>query len=896
MRSGTTPSLWCALTLAAAVAPGVFSSRASAQPARPDASRRVVQAWDFEDMVSRVEPVPLGWFRAQDIPGTRDRPGFPGWNVPILSTEQASSGQRSVKLPTRGGNTSLMLSGGAVPALPSCDYVVRARVRSEGLTHARASLEAWLLDAELKPIPGSEVSSGPSLSPGVWETLEAPLRGDERAAWIQIELRLSQPASLRQPRHDQEVFQQDYSGAAYFDDVVIAQAPRVELAIDGKSNIVSWPEEPALRVMVRDLTGEALTVALRVEDLEGVDVAAMTMPAPPAGRENLWKPDLPAFGWYRVHMAVSSSQGEVGRRTASFVWTPQSEAPDTQQRHGFGVIAERLAGARRAALPEFLRRTFSGSVTLGVWRPTLAREEVERWNERLIADAEGLLAEAIDITFVLTEMPAELAREKRVDVDDPIPVLLAPDDPWTGYLARVLTSFGERVRRWQLGPTGSNAALFRTGLQQDTDAIRAKLRRMVPRPVITVPWSLERASVPPGVDGASMYWPLGMGADEIRAALDAAGPGNGLERTVVIETPDETLYGRRAAALELARRAISAWAAGVRRLAIRGPWSDDAPDASTLEPTALAGVWRTLSAALADTKVVGTVNIADGCRVYILDGPRGGMLAGWNDSATPKAAVIEGWLGPGTLRAMDPFGNVAELSRDDDGLYRIPLGDMPVFISGVDTHLALFRAGLRFEPGFLAARAQRHEVGLVISNPWPVGVTGRLRLAKPEEWGISPRVIPFQLGPGASVRVPIELVLALGEEAGRRHVEAEVELTAERRYPVQRFPMSLEIGLPTAELLASYRVETLADGAPGDLIVSLLITNLSDQPLTVEAFAHAPGYRGFSAPISALEPGASTTRRFRLEGGAKALAGRSVRVGLKEQDGTGRLNRTLVIE
>lgn len=106
----------------------------------------------------------------------------------------------------------------------------------------------------------------------------------------------------------------------------------------------------------------------------------------------------------------------------------------------------------------------------------------------------------------------------------------------------------------------------------------------------------------------------------------------------------------------------------------------------------------------------------------------------------------------------------------------------------------------------------------------------------------------------------------------------------------------LELGLPTVEMSPSYRIEPSPSGEGSDLVVSMLITNLGDSSLTVEAFAQAPGYRAFDAPVSGLEPGASITRRFRFDGGGERLKGRSVRVGLKEAIGTGRLNRTLRIE
>jgi hypothetical protein len=271
------------------------------------------------------------------------------------------------------------------------------------------------------------------------------------------------------------------------------------------------------------------------------------------------------------------------------------------------------------------------------------------------------------------------------------------------------------------------------------------------------------------------------------------------------------------------------------------------------------------------------------------------MLVGWNETAEPKDATIGGLLGIGAITAVDALGNQVAVGTDGEFGYRVTLDELPTFIEGVDLPLTRFRAAMRLEPGFLPARAEKHTLEVVIENPWPEGITGRIRLADPPTWDISPRVLAFNVSAGRSARLPVEFVFAPGEEAGPRIVTAEVELYADRRYPILRIPMPIEIGLPTIDLLPSYRLERSPDGQSTDVIVSAAITNISERPVTVEAFAQAPGYRLFEAPVSELQPGATATRRFRFDNGAALLQGRSIRVGIKEQDGTGRLNKTLEI-
>ena len=109
---------------------------------RPAGAGRVVKAFDFEEQEINPLPVPLGWVRAQNDPAVpRDRPGFPIWNGAILDySSRAFGGIGSVKLPTNGGSTSLMLRHGELSIFPNTDYLVSVCIRTERIKHARPNV------------------------------------------------------------------------------------------------------------------------------------------------------------------------------------------------------------------------------------------------------------------------------------------------------------------------------------------------------------------------------------------------------------------------------------------------------------------------------------------------------------------------------------------------------------------------------------------------------------------------------------------------------------------------------------------------------------------------------------------------------------------------------------
>jgi len=894
------PTALCAL-LAGLLFAGLVRS-ADAQPDRPEGSRRQVRIWDFEDAPEHGEPIPIDWFRAQDSPPLRPRPTFPSWNVPSLDESVAAGGRFSVRLPTRGGSASLMLSTGVVAAIPDGDYIISAQARTDQLRHARARLVAWFLDENLARIPGSESFSEPVISEGQWTTLEAQLRGDQRSSWIQIELQLLQPRDQGgQSAKSLEVEAEDFRGSAWFDDVTIYQTPRVNLRAAAPAGIFVGAERPTLLMLVRDLTGENLSVQTSVYDLDGRLVQRVVTPAPPMGRESSFVPNLPAFGWYRATIRVTSGAVVIGERAADLLWVPDPAPMNRESRQSFALVAERLTPRQRDKLPALLERVQTGAVTLAAWdestRPSPTPEELRplaRVIDRLVDDGQ-------EITFSLALVPEELARQARVDRDDPLPIFQRKGDEWQPSLDALLSRFGERVRRWQFGPSGSGLPFRNPSLAAHVETAQGKLRRLVPRPLIAVPWRLEQAPPPllssqdaQPIETLSLWWPPAIPAHSIGQYMEAW--PSALQTRLVIETLDERVYGRAGAVIDLARRAALAWQAGITHIALSEPWRFDEKHAEAdFQPRAVLGAWRTLAEALGGRRIVGELSVAQGVTALIARGADSSALIAWNDSAPADKAVIRGHLGPGPITVRDLFGNRSPVEPSPAGDHSIELGDAPIIIEGVDVELLQFRAAMRIEPHFIPARAERHRVELVIENPWPIGITGRLRIAEPGDWTILPRVMPINLAPGATARLPIDLSFNVGEEAGTLQVLAEVDLRAGIVYPLQRLPLSLEIGLPSVELIPSFRYERIS-ASRTDVLVMVRVINLTDKPLTLQAFAQAPGFKSFDAPISDLAAGASITRFFRFENGGARLKGRSIRVGLREQDGSGRLNKTIAIE
>lgn len=859
------------------------------QPHRPAGAGRVVRVFDFEERAFTTEPVPTHWVRLVHLPGRIERPGFPAWNESGFDDQAPHEGRFSVKLPTRGGSAALRLAAGVVPVVPQADYMVRAHARTIGLSHARARLAARFLDGELREIPASEAISPLLRTDGDWTEVSVELWGDyPNAAWVQIDLLLLQPSEQEGAltSSDPDLLSDDLRGGAWFDTVEIMQLPRVEISTNARTNVVLAPDAPALLMRVRDLTGEELTGEVEVRDLHGRVVAEHRVELPPAAPTVEWVPGLDRFGWYIATLRARSGGEVIGSSAVSFVWAP-AEAPEPADAPRFLIVARDEPLDRLGMLPELLERSGFGGVSIsvpdldpGVFLPPLEAAIMQAFEQRL------------RVSLQLGRLPASLARRLHLATDDVLDISLdSTSDAWTSFIEPALARFGQRVNRWQLGDTRDDRTR-RPNLVERRLAFQSAFERLSPEPVIATPWSAFVGLDPEVVAFGSLTVALppampGSGTPDLARAWDATDPEADI--TLLIEPPAVDAAGR---VRELAVRTLHAWDTSIDRIAYRAPWRWSTDRRPLALPDPELGVLRTLAWRLHGRELVGRMPMPDGAYALILRGTNSDSLVVWNEYAPPSAAVLETYLGSGRVAAYDLFGNEVPLVGTS-GRTRIESGFDPVFIENVDGDLLLLQASMRIDPGFVVSRGARRELELVVRNPWPDLLTGRVRLTGAEHWRLTPRVQPITVEAGGEVRLPFEISLGVAEEAGSHTLGVEAELNVGRDLYLLTLEARLEIGLDNLTLEGGVRIAPSPSGGADDVVVVAMITNVGEVPVTFTVAALGPGLPRKQAPVSSLAPGDSAVRQFRFEHAAPMLRGQVVRLSVIEAEGAERLNRTL---
>ncbi len=905
---------------------------------RPKAARRTVRVFDFEERFTNALEVPEGWVRAQHDPLVpRDRPGFPIWNLAELDYSVAATGEGSVRLDVEGGSASLRLKAGMLPVFPLGEYAVRAVVRTEGLGNARPRLVVRALDRTGAPIPGTQRQTILESLDEQWQPIEVTLPGIfPDAAYLQIDLEVIQPREfLRESLLEHQVWEQDFDGAAWFDDLVIMQVPQLHLETTAPLNVVTRPDIPTLTADLRDLAAEKLTATTRVYDARRRLVAETTR-AIRTGRETWeWTPELVELGWYSAVIEVASAEQVVARKVCDFVWLPASTDPRNRYLRGPGFDGSatnaapgtaRNTGIQLSVLPPgepdeialALRSLGAQSVTLPIWERDLRAQDVPARVDRLRDIVAALRAEWIEPKLSLPVVPDELAVPLRLRPQDVLDVLAADPEVWEPYLSDAMDRLGTGVWRWQIGASGNAEVYERATASDDIRTVRAQFARYIPGVEISAGWRLDwptETAAATGIDAASITLPPWTATTPMDLATQPWRENLAVLPEYVLEPLDSAHLTERDIAAELARRTVRLWAAQANgtgpaqfRTAISDPWTIAGGEHISAQPRTTAAVWQTLADRLSGREFAGEWSVGAGVRCFVFaptrgDAERGGLIVAWREDAPFAASVLHAALGDAPVTVTDIFGNQhtvepAAASEDVRHAHTIPLTSDPVFVEGIDTNLVRFLASLTLSPSRIQSVAGERVHEVVITNPWPVAAAGRLIITEPggynartrsrdRSWTITPRSMPFDVPAGQTVRLPVTLSFSRAIETGPIDVTFDVQLVAERDHGWVRARVPAAIVLDGVELDVAYR-RPLA-GPDADLIVEATITNTGDRVRSFDAFAFATGMPRVRASIGALEPGQSIVRSFPFSKAAAALAGQRVVVSIAEADGPGRL-------
>jgi hypothetical protein len=614
------------------------------------------------------------------------------------------------------------------------------------------------------------------------------------------------------------------------------------------------------------------TAVVTMRDANDALVYQSTLDVPGDRNASLEVPAL-ATGWYEASVSFLQGSTEISRKSARFTVLPDEVfESDDPPRFGtnFAIRDERVLPAI-----ELSRSNFA---VLPVWTASTDIRDGKRDIEALRRLLSKLIDRRVDAMFRIAQVPAALARQNRVDIDDALALFALDESNWRPSLEPWLLAFGQQVDQWMIGtaPVDGNRGDIAARVESLADAMRTAIAG----PSVGLPWQpseqLPAELLDTVLSGHHVVEvvvdPTWRGSEgEVYGGLPA-GP-RGMAR---IQALPPGVVDDRARAIDLALGAIDAWRAGFDSIAV--DVRSDSVQTVPGPPIELAA-WRQLALKLSGRRFVTDIPLDPALRCMLADGPRGPVLVAWSDFED-RGVEIAADLGSGVIATTDLWGRTAKVSLSSRGhVFRI--GREPVFIEGIDASLCQLRRGFRVEPGFALSRRAPQEAALVLVNPWPTTINGSLTITGPEKLEISPRTHSFSVPAGGEVRLPITLSVPRGFPAGVTPLTASVQGTATEPFrAVLEAP--LQLGNDSVKVEPEWRLARSVESSSVDVVLTLRVTNIGKQPIDVEAFAVADGYTQSRKPISSLEPGASAVRVFHFTSGAQRLSGRDIRAGVHD--------------
>jgi hypothetical protein len=561
--------------------------------------------------------------------------------------------------------------------------------------------------------------------------------------------------------------------------------------------------------------------------------------------------------------------------------------------HRFSITLADVLSHPPPTLSTIIDRIDMDSVFVPIWPRSNGEPMPRPLDAPAGNDVVTLAAQLLDlgheVIITLDEVPAQLAETLNIDLAQVLAALGADAAAWRPYLDEPMLMLGLEARRWQV--SGSSAAdMSADELARAAQRATASLGAFVPDPQLIIAWPILRAGSIGDPFMRTLEIPREVRPGDVPSALEPW-----LERPARIiahfQGEYKSLYTPRQRIDDLALRTLHAWRAGTLEFLIDAPWSDDADHSPMPELV----VWRTLADQLSGRRYVAELNDPDIADCWIVEGAadNDAAMIAWADARTGAASQIDMLLADGPVTVVDVFGNVTRV-LPTDGRHRIALGETPVFIEGINLNLALFRAGFTLQPQAIKSAHRLHEVELVLRNPWDIAITGVVRMAHDDDWHMNPRINAFSIAPGGEARLPVDVVFDRNVLSDRKTLQAEVTLRADRQYDFQ-LSSAFEIGTDHLHVSAQWQIMPGADGDADDLIITQYITNRSDRAVTLSAFMHAPGQSPRVRPLGHVGAGESAVQTFRVAAGAATLAGAHVRYGVREVDGSTRVNRVLKI-
>lgn len=311
-------------------------------------------------------------------------------------------------------------------------------------------------------------------------------------------------------------------------------------------------------------------------------------------------------------------------------------------------------------------------------------------------------------------------------------------------------------------------------------------------------------------------------------------------------------------------------------------------DDGRIDPSEDFIIVRTLAQALGGLKPVSSVWLGQGIEAWLFQdaASQDGAVVAWStgDAAGPAEVVLD--FGPQAMQ-IDVWGNVSQAPSASDGR-RFLLGAMPSIIAPISPSRVLLMAGFAVGDPVLQSSVDQQFKTLLLTNPGPSLLLGRLSLEPPPGWTVEPSKLLLNVGAGQTLRQAVSFQIPTNQGSGDYTLVGRLSVGGKETSEIV-LRTALKVGAPA--LIVNVMARREAD----DLVIYHRVTNQSDQPLNLRATVVAPQRPRQTRLLTDLAPSRSAVREYRLSR-ASSLRGKYVRISLEQIGGPLRHNEVIKLD
>lgn len=568
----------------------------------------------------------------------------------------------------------------------------------------------------------------------------------------------------------------------------------------------------------------------------------------------VWKPKLPGSGYYEAvvrcrgndrdpsNQEPTAERDVTFERRVRFASLPKIEpVRDGSFGWSFDAVRQPLPPRTLAQLAPELGVQW---IRLPVWY-----DYEDHTAENEMADfLERLSEQGVQFIGALDRPPARFCLG--FASDEEIPIARAISDPalWQPALSPILPRMALKIQRWQLGSDDDVSLIGFPDRQRAIAEVRAELVRYNRQVQIGVAWNWIYELAPDVADELqfiSFRTDPSLAAHELDEYL-AANAGRGFGTVVQIRPLDADRYSDDARARDLLERMIETRRHETLAALLPEPFSTNRGIfTENGEPTPMLLPWRTAASQLGAAKRIGELSLRAEAVNHVFLREKDALLIVWSDQPTHETL----YLGD-RPSAVDLWGNPVPLEEVGDE-HVLPIGPVPIFVSGLHPQIAAWRAGFRLLQRDLESVPNKpQKLPWQGVNAFAQGASGSLRVDAPELFSSAAVSPTFRLSPGEASQG--ELTFSLGPQAngGEQTIRIDFDVSADRQYKFSTYE-KVYVGLKDVRIDIRSGIDET-----GTLTVEQEFINLGHTPLSFDFYLYAPDRKRKRLQLREAEPGA----------------------------------------